>query len=536
MSRGITVARAVGAAHFSRPRGEYWMPLWYLRAAGAGRRLRANVTAWLLAALAVAALAVTATAPAVAQTVKPEYNKSDIVLPAKVLVALKKEPNRPSVKGTVDGQPATVFTQRFNWDHNLIDTGQINMLWTNDSNTHWERFDISDPQWTTFTKEMKKIAAPEGTWSVVTISYVEANGAATVVTTVPTKPTIALAGWDTGKSYDFKLEVPSVLADEMIKYAGTTKSEMVAANGERRTIYSTHLAWDTDNGREKILNGNFRLGATGMDWKTVSTKDPKWSTFAQKLVDAAAKDGNWRNITVLYMVPTAGQSTSFVVPHSADEMAKRGIAERLAAFKRDMATLSAPTQPGNYFREVNAPTQLNLVAEKMLNYANTERKTPGFRRLVGATVALDVDLNKPLTVREITNKDGGKDKIFPQPDLVLDTDLNKVAQFFAEAMAARRGKFHSYTADGGKWNGKDVSTTDMRAEALGVDKYYLAEVGSHELGYEVGAMPYDWIKGDTHYKWFWGVDARWTKVGFGAAQDAKGKWFYIGVARSDPNN
>lgn len=216
----------------------------------------------------------------------------------------------------------------------------------------------------------------------------------------------------------------------------------------------------------------------------------------------------------------------------SDAAAKANLEARLAAFKSDIANLGTSTTPGTYFKAADVPTQLASIRAKMVAYGNSERKTPGFRRLVGAKVGTNLDLSKPFVEGQtVVYPDMKVEQVYAQKDLVLDDTLSNTAQWFAEALAAGdKGGSDGHTYTGSQtYQGKTMAKLGERCAAFSAPCN--AEIVAP--GWDAGGQPYGWMATDTHYRWYFGVDKVYTKIGFGVAKDKTGKWYYVGLAGGD---
>lgn len=362
---------------------------------------------------------------------------------------------------------------------------------------------------------------------------------------VPVGQPAALIGYDDGSQYRYDIALPAGALAALQGHFGKgfySEKETITLNGRTRTVISTVVSWPAPNFIEDsgfaTVNGAADLGVgnTAQFVNLGLGKDPAWKASAAKL-QAAARPAptGWQAVKLRILVLEAGDPASFGIAYTGFDADRKSIADNLLAFRKSTAALSQSTKNGGqYFPEVQIPANLDGVRQAMLDYGNKTRLAPQFRRAVGAKVATDIDLSKSPNPASVRNPEGKSEPVHPQPDMVLDPALNKMAQWQAEALAANKVQGgHYYIADGGSWTnpatGQKVAMRDLgaRGSFFGVNGplYEISSGASNP-----GDYPYNWMAGDTHYRWYFGVDGIYPKIGYGAARDKDGKWYYVGVA------
>jgi len=350
------------------------------------------------------------------------------------------------------------------------------------------------------------------------------------------QPVAALIGFNTGDAYTYDVKLPAAALaalEEQRRRGYYAEEQTVTINGRPRKVVATVISWpnvDYINDSGFAWMKSATSTAIDRDDQWVNFKlggDAAWKASAAKMQAAStATPYGWRILPIRYLVREGGDPETITVPLSGDEKSRRDIDTKYAAFRSEMATLSEATVAGSYFSEAQVPTRIDQVRRKMLDYGNEARLAPGFRRLVGAKVATEVDLSKPFgSVTKIRNLEGGEEPVFEQPNMQLDPEMNKLAQWQAEALAAGKGKGHDYS--GPPVDGNPMTTLGDRVRYFKIANCCAEIMGAGP----VGVMPYGWMAGDTHYRWHFGVDGRYPLIGYGAAKGKDGLWYYIGVSR-----
>ena len=268
--------------------------------------------------------------------------------------------------------------------------------------------------------------------------------------------------------------------------SGNASSETLTVDGRDQTVYTALLSWYRS---ELNDGGSFIVNKPSSYPRVNGSGDAEWSAFVPKLIGMSTVNGGWSVVTVRFVAPSGG--TAMLVS-SSDDSIRSGVQARLSTFKATMTSLSANTKAGTYFPGARVPTNLAAVRQAMLEYGNTERKTVGFRRAVGAKVATDIDA-RPASIKA----DDGLDEFVysQQPDLQFDNKLNEAAQFFAEALATGNGAVHSGPSAWLDPSGRTVNMT-----TIGDRFTYFGAVGGAEIatgagGSDAGAFPYAWMAG-----------------------------------------
>ena len=320
-------------------------------------------------------------------------------------------------------------------------------------------------------------------------------------------------------------QLPSKFAAAIIATGNTDKATL-NVDGQSQAVHTALLSWP---GSELADAGSLIVNKPNNYPRVNGKGEPGWDTFVPRLAAISRVSGGWSVVTIRFVAPADGPAAVITLKGADDTAIRDGIGKRLDAFRQRMTGLSSSSRAGSYFPAARVPARLPEVQQAMADYGNAERKTAGFRRTVGAKVATNIDM-RPAS---ITSKEGLEEFVFPQADLVLDDKLNEAAQYFAEALATGNGSVHDGPA---QWTDPTGKVVSMRT--LGDRFSYFGAVGGAEIatgdgGSALGEFPFQWMAGDTHYRWFWGVDGRYTRIGYGAAQDANGRWHYVGTVRND---
>ncbi|MES2339649.1 MAG: hypothetical protein V4537_16275 [Pseudomonadota bacterium] len=324
------------------------------------------------------------------------------------------------------------------------------------------------------------------------------------------QPASAQSALGFGREYRTGTPLPKAFVDAL-RGTGNVTSETLVVDGQPRAVVSARLSWY----ETEISDAGTVIVNKPNSFPRISVKDdPAWPDLRKTLLGMATRDGVWNWVTLRYVEPTATSPAKLVseIPNPV----LIGIQQRLAAHEKTVAALSATTTSGRYFKDARIPADLDAVRQAMLDYGNVERKTPNFRRLVGATN----NLHQIIAASA--------------PQMRFDAAANKAAQYFAEALATGNGRIHDGPA---LWT--DPTGKQVRMQSIGDRFDYFGETGGW-MGGEIGAypeggppgqFPYQWMRSDTHAGWYWDVDGTDPMLGYGAAQDSKGKWYYVGVAR-----
>jgi hypothetical protein len=121
-------------------------------------------------------------------------------------------------------------------------------------------------------------------------------------------------------------------------------------------------------------------------------------------------------------------------------------------------------------------------------------------------------------------------------DHVLNDKLNEMAQFQAEYTALNRitdiTMHNGPTSFTDPKTGKSGNMYDLgdRAKFFGLSAM-LGEAGAGK--HELGSAPHVWMASDTHFRPWFNVSGCQDEIGYGAAQDRDGKWYFIAVAIVD---
>jgi hypothetical protein len=359
---------------------------------------------------------------------------------------------------------------------------------------------------------------------------------------VPTGAATAQAPGGATYTTDQSVRLPQKFADAIIA-TGNASTETLTVDGTSQTVYTALLSW---HGDELKTGGTAIVNKPNSYPRVNGTGDPDWAAFVPRLLAMAKTENNWGVATIRFVAPAGGRAALVA---SSNDGAKAALETRLASFKTKMQGLLASTTASTLFADVKVPTNLADVRNAMLDYGNTERKTPHFRQLVGAKVGTDIDLSQPYVkgkTVQFTYRDPAKnqdvlvtERVYQQPDHVLDDGLNKTAQWFAEALAAGKGvegDGHTYDLKGGgKWQGPGMAAPVTMLTLGDRCKHFNAPCNAEiaASGWGVGGQPHGWMASDTHYRWHFGVDRVFTKIGYGAAQGKDGLWHYVGVAGGD---
>ena len=159
----------------------------------------------------------------------------------------------------------------------------------------------------------------------------------------------------------------------------------------------------------------------------------------------------------------------------------------------------------------------------MLSIGNIARRDPNYRSRNKCKVVTDLSAKTTMIngKQETIYHDRKQAPYFQ--DLTLDPNLNKAAQFQAEHMARTKYVGHDGPA---KFKGTPMKSLDDRLKHF--------KTGPTE-GEGAGAgrvfdYPAGWAKSDTHFRPWFNVNARVTKVGLGAAKGSDNKWYFVVVS------
>jgi hypothetical protein len=295
--------------------------------------------------------------------------------------------------------------------------------------------------------------------------------------------------------------------------------------GAAHTVIRSQVTWDKD----LIDNGQVAFARDGMLrdmswWMKLDQKDAGWPELAKALRKDATKSGTWSHMDILVVTsPPAGEPLRLPVP--AGELAVRRMVE-----------LSGETKAGTYYPNVKVPKDLDGFRAQMLAFSNAGRRDPDFRKNHRTATVTDLSLN------EVITKGGAKEKVFRENDTPpyfsdqkSDPALDKMAQFQAEYNASREAPATPDLHNGPArftFEGRTASMLGLgeRSAFFGAPSN-VVEGAAGPTG--VGSLPLGWMTTDTHFRPFFNVDGSYPIVGYGAAQSAKGNWYYIFVPRRD---
>jgi len=238
--------------------------------------------------------------------------------------------------------------------------------------------------------------------------------------------------------------------------------------------------------------------------------------------------GQWESVTLVFAIAPDARPLTLNVP----------VPQTILAQQR-MKTLGQQTRPGGFYPGVKVPADLDGYRQQMLAYGNAGRRDPDFRKANGALTVLDLRMDMVDTYTDQSKTRMQKEKVFrhsPTPpyftDHVLNAKLNDAAQFQAEYNASINTGTHAgpssfvFPATG---KPADMSTLGKRAAVFGV-----SGVAEGAGAAALGGAPHNWMTADTpHFRPFFNVVSCFPEIGYGAAQSASGKWYFIMVARAD---
>lgn len=239
--------------------------------------------------------------------------------------------------------------------------------------------------------------------------------------------------------------------------------------------------------------------------------------------------GQWESVSLVFAIAPDARPLTLNVP----------VPQTILAQQR-MKALGQQTRPGSFYPGVKVPADLDGYRQQMLAYGNAGRRDPDFRKANGAHVALDLRMDTVDTYTDQSKTRMQKERVFrhsPTPpfftDHVLNAKLNDAAQFQAEYNASIETGTHGgpssfvFPATG---KSADMSSLGKRAAVFGVSSV-VEGAGAAPLG----GAPHNWMAGDTHFRPFFNVDGCYPEIGYGVAQSATGKWYFIMVPRADRN-
>jgi hypothetical protein len=239
--------------------------------------------------------------------------------------------------------------------------------------------------------------------------------------------------------------------------------------------------------------------------------------------------GQWNSVPMMLAIAPDARPLNLSVPVPPDILAVNRMKE-----------LAQQTRPGRYYPGVKVPADLDGYRQQMLNYGNAGRRDPDFRKDNGAKTVLDLsrdtqdvyaDQSKTRKIQEQVFRVNKSPPYFA--DHVLNARLNEAAQFQAEYNASIDNATHdgprSFT-DPASGQSADLSTLGKRAQHFGV-RGVVEGAGSSNPG----GAPHNWMASDTHFRPFFNVSGCHDEMGYGAAQSASGKWYFIMVPRIDPD-
>lgn len=350
-------------------------------------------------------------------------------------------------------------------------------------------------------------------------------------------------------------------AQSGVKGAGILK-ELNAARGQATLTLNAELAKNAQTAAEKVHSD---LGSDPFPWnvrfqgmqkgqgeyqcvmlcrKSSSGKDAikVWGPngdqghFLRRADTAAKLVENLKDSTFAQKVAGGLWSSDYKLAGIGYSENKEG--QAVTVFLR--TKLPLPLTNGVYFPKVKRPTELAKLRQEVLARGNKARNNSDYRK------NLNQQNGKPLYALNLT---GGKTATGPNKtevvyrakgqlqDLTLDTTLNKAAQFHAEYMATRGyasqpasppGRGHTGPAANASPTGTDMITLDNRVKHYGWTESTTEATGGPAS--RLDEFPANWMSTDTHYRPWFNVDGRYTRMGIGIAQDSNGKWWCVAVS------
>lgn len=367
-----------------------------------------------------------------------------------------------------------------------------------------------------------------------------ASSAIMLTTAAPALAKGEMAARKDNGNYVFDVPVPESFLEQIgdrTKPGYNRDEATVKANNQPYTVISTQIGWAND---ENLKAGTFAMadneGVRDGFWRNAGSSDPAWPAFvAQLLATAKRNSGGWGFVTVRYLRPAAGAHVTLTyLPSPVPTVTYKGETSSGLQERQEMSRLSDDLVPGSFFAGAKVPRELGKVREAMLRYGNLERAAEKFRQDSDARYAKSLYSGNIGTTIKTVAVAGKEEPVFVQPDLTLSAANSEVAQWFAEYLAA--GNLPLSHDGPAQWRKSATETVAMtspgdRAVAFKIDPANLAEVAG-QAG--VGDCPYCWMAGDTHFRWWYGVDGTYADLGLGAAQGSNGKWYFIGLARRNP--
>ncbi|MCP3734236.1 hypothetical protein M9979_05015 [Sphingomonas sp. RP10(2022)] len=366
----------------------------------------------------------------------------------------------------------------------------------------------------------------------------------TFATVAPAYAQDVRAAQKSAAGYTFDVAIPPkflAVVTDPTKAGYNTITGPTVIGGKTYNVSSTRIAWVDDQWNNNIDNGRFAFArgnqVEGAWFQSFDKTDPGFADFVTRMKAIAERSDKWYYVTLTYLTPQGATVTSDYLPQPSPLPTELHAGENAGGLKlrQRIVQLSNVTAPGAWFPGVRVPQDIAQVRQAMLDYGNQQRLNPRFRAANDAKVATNLDLSQPTRPASVVSKEGKAEPVYAQPDMKLDDRYNNAAQWFAEALAAGKGHIHQYPA--GTWTdpkGIQVTMTEAwdRAKYFGIT----GDLDAYEIaapGWAAGDMPWGWMKSDTHYRWYFGVDGTYPLIGYGAAQSADGKWHYVGLADRD---
>jgi carbonic anhydrase len=440
---------------------------------------------------------------------------------------------------TADGTDYSFVKTRLSWDNTMFDRGQISLVGVDGTwGAKWFNRDKDSAEGKALAEQLTAQAtamSPGSAWHAADVLLLVAPNTATAA------PAVRLSifggqerywlGRPDGTEYVFDTPLPpdfvaKVIAADANKWVvDKTPREFPPQNvdGTDYSFVTTQITYDKpqfDKGELALVR---KPGKNDMLWLDGHLNSAVGEPLARQL--SAPIAGEWKSDDMVILISSNAETPALRVPIPATTLAKIKMKE-----------LGQQTQAGLYYPTVKAPADLDAFRAQMLAYGNAGRRDPDFRKVNGSKTATDLSGDTVQTMK-------GVEKVFKHSqtppyfaDHVLNDKLNEMAQFQAEYTALNRitdiTMHNGPTSFTDPKTGKSGNMYDLgdRAKFFGISAM-LGEAGAGK--HELGSAPHVWMASDTHFRPWFNVSGCQDEIGYGAAQDRDGKWYFIAVAIVD---
>lgn len=303
---------------------------------------------------------------------------------------------------------------------------------------------------------------------------------------------------------------------EFAKHQQYCEQTSETVDGNPITLVRTSISWD----KPMFERGSIAYGLFGQQWFSFDKSSQEWSEMVSLLQERGVEaiPGWWRADFVVVTSP-ASTDPPLRVPIPQPDLAVTA-----------MEGLAKETVNGTYYQDVQVPKDIEAYRQQMLAYSNAGRNDPHFRLENGSLTATDLSLD------EVVDKNGTRLKVYHDNeappyfnDQYLTAELNNAAQLQAEWDAHDSDHPpHTGPASYTDADGNTVNLYSLNDRAAYFDAPNIVE---GLLPGPPGSAPFIWMKGDTHFKPFFNVEAFYPALGYGAAQGKDGTWHFAFVAQ-----